>query len=664
MVDNGPISFAERRRRLLEERARERGEETPQFQPPPQQFDPVLIPDVLGERSPEDAELDRVIDGIGIVEAYNKWCGKSTPNATGKTEGIKVSCPKPEHPDKDPSAWLNTDKNTWYCGGCEEGGDAYDIAAFSFGYPVPGYKDGQLFHKLREQMAESFGWNFKKVPGGKVMWKDGEESPVGEDMSDSPQDAALDTAGTVEVTASPGPSSVPATESQSTEPDKSDISSSDASVSHLYADDALEELVIYPTIDWRNILPGDTFLHEYMEACTVDDSPEEYHFWHGLIALAHAVGRNVTLDDHRPVYGNLMVCLLGATGTGKSRSRNWLDHVVAAALPYNEDGTQTTGTKIMAVPASGEYLVRAFSYEGRDPSNIKQSLGYKSVNGIVDFDELSALLTRANRQGSTLKPTIMGFADARDQVKIGSLTHGDYIAESPFCSITASTQPKAIRTLLNRTDTGSGFLNRWVFAGGPSKDREVIGGSHSSTVVNLDKAIEELKKVRAYGGFQRSITLEPDALKMLTRFYKEMVFPLQTKDESDLLKRLDLLFKKLILLFTINLKRDTVPADVVVMAIQLWEYVVECYGILNDNIGVTHSQEIAQEIMRHIKRHMDKTGRGASTRDIARYTARKNYSPEQIKKALEVMVALDWVELDKPKTAMGRPTVRYKAVGE
>jgi hypothetical protein len=333
-------------------------------------------------------------------------------------------------------------------------------------------------------------------------------------------------------------------------------------------------------------------------------------------------------------------------------------------MPYQEDGTSTTGCKIMAVPASGEYLVKAFSYEGRDPSSPKTSLGYQPVNGIVDFDELSSLLTRANRQGSTLKPTIMGFADARDEVKIGSLTHGDYIASKPFCSITASTQPKAIRTLLNRTDTGSGFLNRWVFAGGPPKEREVIGGSHSSTSVNLDEAIAKLKIVRGWGATTRSITLEPDALELLTRFYKDMVFPLQRKDESDLLKRLDLLFKKLILLFAINSRKNTVSSDEVVIAINLWEYVLECYGILNDNIGVTHSQEIAQEILRHIKRHWDKTGRGCSARDINRYTARKNYSPEQIKKALDVMVALDWIELDKPKTQVGRPTIRYKAVGE
>lgn len=653
MVDE-PISFAERRRQLAEKRAREEGRELPpEFQPPPQTFDPSLIPDVSsGDRSEEDLELDRILNNIGIIEAYNKWCGKSTPNPGNKRDGIKVSCPNPGHPDKDPSAWLNIDKGAWYCGGCEEGGDAYDIAALSFGYPVPGYKDGQLFHKLREQMAESFGYTIKKVPGGKLIYKDEEEASTAGNQSDR-------TAGSSSEEASGSSGQV-----------DREAGGEGAPVAQLYADedenDIENQLVVYPEINWRDILPGDTFLHAYMEACSVDDSPEEYHFWHGLLALGHAVGRKVTLSDHRPVYGNLLVCLLGATGTGKSRSRGWLDTVIRSVLPYSETGQETTGTKIVSVPSSGEYLVSAFSYEGRDPANSKISLGYQPVNGIVDFDELSALLSRANRQGSTLKPTIMGFADAKNEVSIGSLTRGDFVAHDPFCSITASTQPKAIRNLLHRTDTASGFLNRWVFAGGSPKEREVLGGVHSTTSVDLEPAIAQLKLVRGYGGITRSIGLDGEALKLLTEFYRKKVYPLQNKDDSDLLKRLDLLFKKLVLLFTVNARQDVASKSEVQLAINLFEYIVECYGILNENIGVTQAQEVASEIMRHINRHFKKTGRGASARDIARYTARRNYSPEQIKKALDVMVALNYIELEKKKPGghIGRPTVRYVAVGE
>lgn len=650
MVDDGPIDFKAKRQQFLEQKARENGEALP----PPETQQPewdssLLLPNLHSDdNSEERQELDNIIERIDAVTAYNKWIHKS--HATGKKkDGNMISCPFPEHPDKNPSAFINTETNTWYCKGCERGGDVYDLAAIGLGYPVPGYKDGALFHKLRKDMAEAFGWRFKSVPGGEIIWKD-EPAPTPQPVEQS----------TPIVTPPPGDPGLKVTETPEPESDEDDDN-----VSHMWAEDEEDEVVAYPKINWQNIVPEDTFLHEYMKACSNDDSPEEYHFWHGLLALGSVVGRNVTLDDHRAVYANLMVCLLGATGTGKSRSRGWLDTVLKAASPYHEDGSATSGTKLIAVPGSGEYLVKAFSYEGKDPGNGKSSLGYQPVNGIVDFDEMSALLARAKREGSTLKSTVMALADARDTVSVGSLTRGDYVASKPYCSITASTQPKAIRALVTRTDTGSGFLNRWIFAGGMSKETEVLGGSHTSTSIDLTVAIERLKNVRGWGAMERSITLEPDAYKTYVAYFRQHLEPAKIKDQTDLLKRIDLVSKKLMLILTINERRTTVRKATVIAVMSLMEYIVECFGILNSNIGLTVMQDVMNDIQRVMISHQKKTGRGASPRDIARYLHRKNYSLEQIKKSLDVMTSLDLIELaPKPHGVTGRPTIRYQVVGE
>lgn len=663
-MSGAPIDFRAKRQQLLAERARESGEsiETPQ----PEWATSLQLPDLGSQdQSEDDKELDRIIDGIDCITAYNKWIHKSHA-VGGKKDGNMVSCPNPDHPDKNPSAWINTDNNTWFCASCDEGGDAYDLAAIHFGYPKPGYKSGQLFHKLRQEMAESFGWRFKKVPGGEIIYKEAPEQPSPPPVVQPPGatpisgDSILGSEPGLKV--SPPPDQASQQGSGNTEEGTEEEFSEN--VSEMWADDDIEEIVVYPVIKWQQLIPEDTFLHEYIRSCSGDDSPEEYHFWHGLLALGSVVGRKVTLDDHRPVYANLMVCLLGATGAGKSRSRGWLDACLKAASPYHEDGTGTTGTKIIAVPGSGEYLVKTFSYEGKDPGNGKSSLGYQPVNGIVDFDEMSALLARTNREGSTLKSTIMALADARDTVSVGSLTRGDYIASQPYCSITASTQPKAIRTLVTRTDTGSGFLNRWVFAGGMSKETEALGGSHSDTVIDLAKAIELLKNVRGWGALERSLTLEPDAYETYVTYFANILDPAKKNDDTDLLKRIDLVSKKLMLLLTINKKRNTVDKQTVLAMMDIIAYVVDCFGILNNNIGLTVMQDVSNDIQRVVSNHQEKTGRGASPRDISRYLARKNYSLEQIKKALDVMTGLDLVEL-VPKTQgshLGRPTIRYQVV--
>lgn len=590
-----------------------------------------MLPDLGGpDLTDADKALDHVVDNIDIIDAYNKWCGKMRPEPNGKREGIKISCPDPAHPDKDPSAWINLDKQTWFCGGCQVGGDAHDIAAFAFGLPVPGYKEGETFHKLREDMAEAFGFRTKKVAGSKIAWVEEPSRPA----------------------ASPSVT------------EEEEIPEENVLQLIKDADDGTDDLVVYPSINWQRIVPPNTFLFEYMKACTNDDAPEEYHFWHGLMALGLVCGRKVTLDDTPPVYANLLLCILGSTGSGKSRSRRYLVKVLEDAAPFAEDGVSTRGVLQVPVPSSGEYLVGQFSYEGKDPTNNKRSIGYQPVTGIVDFDEMASLIARARRQGSTLQTTIMNFADANETVKIGGLQRGEFIAKEPFCSITASTQPKALRTLLSRVDASSGFINRWVFAGGKKKKTEAIGGSRSGISVDLTVATQLLKEVRGWGGVERSIGWEDDAAEEYTKYFHDKVEPWKVKDQSDMLQRIDLLAKKLMLLMTINIKKDNIPLHVVKAMKPLIDYVIECYGIISDNIGVTVMQEVMLDLQAAISKHsVKKDGQAASIRDIRRQLGRKNYTYEQIDKALKVMTSLDLIELQPAKEGkVGRPTPKWKVV--
>lgn len=619
------LSFSERRRRLLEQRGKAPSQKEERV------FAPEDVPDATGDWEVDDA-LEAAIASIGVADAYTKWINKSPVNIrAGQVEGIKVSCPNPNHPDKDPSAWLNTDNNTWFCGGCQEGGDHYDLAAIHYGYPRPGYKEGENFHKIRTQMAEDFGYVVKKVAGGQVVYKQEEASSLEETPENPPE---------------------------------TDSTEGLASVTELHPSDEDDELIAYPSIDWRSFVPEETFLREYLEACSNDDSPEEYHFWHGLLALGHAAGRNVSLDDHKPVWGNLLLCLLGASGAGKSRSRGWLDHVLYSVFPFSPTGHDPSGVKLIPVPGSGEYLVKSFEFIQQDPVNPK-NFWYESVNGIVDFDEMAALMARANRQGSTLKSIIMGMYDGKQEVTIGSLTHKVIKAERPYCSITATTQPKNVRTLLNRADASSGFLNRWVFAGGPEKRREAIGGKRSRIGVDLKPAIVQMKDVKSWTAREKLIEWDDDAADLLSEFFHDMIYPAQKQDPSDLLKRMDLLFKKLCLLFAINQKRMTVDVESVRACIKLSDYLINCYGLLEENIGVTVQQEIVSDVLRAVRNVFVRQSKGASIRDIQRGLARRNYGPDQLKKALETMVALDMIELEKSKPgAIGRPTIRYRTVGE
>lgn len=595
-------------------------------------FDPDLVPDAASGKSEQDQEMDALISRIGIIEAYQRWCGKSQVNIRGnQTESIMVSCPKPDHPDKDPSAWLNTDKNTWFCGGCQEGGDQYDIAAYNFGFPVPQYKSGATFHELRRKMAESLGYSFITAPGlaHPVLVAPDSTAPV-------PSDPVTD-------------------EANQDSSEDSEVASV-TSITESWDD----EEIVFPTLDWERLVEPNTFLDAYMKATRIDDVPEEYHFWNAMLAIGFAVGRDVTLYDRVPVFGNLFICLLGNTGDGKSRSFSHLRKLLNSALPHKWDNPASKGVHVVGTPASAEVLIHNFSKPMLDPTNPKVIVGYAPVRGLIEFNELSALASRANRQGNALKPALMEFYDMPPSISTSSMATGKKQADFPFGSVFTTTQPKALKELTRKQDADSGFLNRWIFASGKPKKRVAIGGVQ----IDILTAVKPLQDIQGWAGFNKTITWEVEAAALFTKFFHEQLHPKQQSDDSGLLTRMDLTFKKLILLFTVNSKLDSVPVEMVEKVISMYNYLVGSYAIPAAQVGNSVQIEIQEDILRIIKNFKEKFGKGPTIRDLGLRIKSKKYQPEQVHKMLKILCEMGEIQaVATSHGKAGRPSVRYENVG-
>jgi hypothetical protein len=608
---------------LAERRAKEAEQKAEEIK-----FDEDLIPDPVFEKTEIDIEMDRVIDQIGLVDAYNRWCGKMRPVVRGEQrEGIKISCPIPGHLDKNPSAWLNLDKQTWYCGGCQEGGDKYDIAAWHFGFSVPGYKDGADFHRLREDMAKDFGFVITRLAGG-----------------------------TVSITA-------PVIEPE--EPDygpRPDAPSADVVL--LRDDPDEDEPIDVPSLDWRKICPEETFLDRYMRATVIDDVPEEYHFIHGLIALGFALGRDAALFDSVPVYGNLFVCTLGRSGTGKSKARRHLDNLLQAALPHDRSAPISRGVLRVNAPGSAESLINSFMNPEEDPTNPKRIIGYKPVRGLIDFNELSALVGRTNRQGSVIKPTLMQFYDMENIVSTHSMTTGLKIAEKPFASALTTSQPRALRGLIDAADDASGFLNRWLFIPGKEKRRYSVGG----VTVDVAPAVKPLQEIQTWAvttfGPGEYVEWSTGALKLFDEFFHNVLEPERKRARNDLLVRIDLTLKKFILLFAANRFERVVSEQSVADALFCYQYLKAAYGIPEAQIGNTLNNEMSEAVLEKCKQITEKTGKGATLREIDRGLAKRKYDKKKLADMIDTLVKLDLIEVVTTKTGqVGRPTKRFKYVG-
>lgn len=608
-------------------KARERGLSV--TQPPAPSFAPEDIPESEAyEPTPEEAELDRVIGGIDIIDAYRRWCGKSEPKDTGRTEGIKVSCPNPSHPDTDPSAWINTEKQVYFCGGCQEGGDKFDIAAWHFGMGVPGYKQPGQFPELKRKMASEFGFTVSRTPGGQT-YVVGPDSP---ESADSPTESSELVSG------------------ESDEPPKL------AQVIQLPPPP--DEPSDMPSVPWREIVPTDTFLHRWLTSCQVSDLPEEYYFWLGLQTLGFAAGTEVVLADRPPVKGNLYVCLYGPSGLGKSKSIGLMRTLLRDAMPYGD--APSRGTKIVPQPGSPEAMIDSFSEPMFDPTDPGKMTGLAPVRGLVRFDELATLIGRSQRAGSTFKQVLMEFYDAYDK-EISHHTRGSgvVVAYDPLCQVVTSTQPEVIRDLLTQQDADAGFVNRWVFAAGPNKPLHSYGGED----IDISDASASLRTVVAWvANHAGALSLSVDARLLWDQFFNDALVPVKTASDLPILSRVDLTLKKLMLLYAINEHRTEVSVDIVERVIPLYDYLRKIYLMLAGQIGIGASEACRADLIKVVREHEAKTNLAPTNREISRYMP-KRHPKELVLKMINTLVQLGELEESVSKPDRGRPTVRYRYIG-
>lgn len=633
------------------------------------EHDADLVPDLPFERSDADLEMDRVIESIDILDAYRRWCGKMTPKVRGgQREGIQISCPIPGHEDTHPSAWINLDKQLWHCGACDQGGDKHVIAAYHFGYTVPEYKEGKNFVELREKMAEDYGFRTLVHPGGVVAYLEERSDQVDNDSEESdPLDHIPETPGQEERDGAPSSGnkavqdegsvrsldervggSLPSTSSAAVTP----ISSAPSAP----VEESVEEYDRFPSLNWKPIVPTDTFLDSYMSLTTTDDSPEEFHFFNALVAISFAIGRDVRLFDQPFIYGNLFTCLLGTTGSGKSKSQRYLMDVLRDALPYDRKNPNTKGVRIIKDAASAEVLIDKFNHPVEDPTNPKKIAYNAPVRGLIEYNELSGLTNRSIRTGSALTPTLLSFADTVPIVSTTSRTHGDSEAVDPFACATTTVQPGAITTLLNKVDAANGFLNRWTFVPGTSKPSFGI----NRHTVDITLASPLLSDIFGWAGSfaaDEYIDWQPEAEKTFIDFLHGKIEPDHKKKRNDLSKRVDLLLKKITLLLVANKMHRVVELEDVEHALGMYEYFDETYDILAGILGGSYSFEMELAIMTLLQKYPE----GLTLSQIDRSFRRRKYTSEELERKLKAMSSMGKIEsVQLNKGRVGRPSIKYR----
>lgn len=614
--------------RLAEKRAAEAAAKQQEQQDLTQweEFIPDIELDSPGLSKAEIA-LDEFMRLIPITEAYQRWGGKSTVSASKRE--VKARCPNPEHEDKEPTFVMNTDKNVFNCFKCG-GGDIYDIAAWHKGFPVPGYKDPAYFRDLKASIAADYGMQIdRSLAGTETLYK-------AEIQPEVPETAP--------------PSQIANEPSQH----GTSVLYTPQGAGHVEDSVDLSPPRSHEAIDWRAILPQNTFMRAYMESVTTDTCPEEYHFWLGLLGLGMAVGRNVTLAERSPVKPNLYVCVTGPSGTGKSRAKGNILKLLRDNIPYKKDDYAAQGGRILSDASSGEIVVRYLQHDILDV-NGKPTGQHAPVRLLLETEELADIITKSGRLGNSLKGVMSRLYDGHETIESNSMANA-LSAIMPFGSAVTSTQNKAIRDLLSKKDDNSGFLNRWIFATGVPKPPLHI----DRTTLDLTRAGGLIRLIHGDAENPYSVNWDNSADEMWKEAFEKEVVPRKSSVDTSILERLDLTMKKIFLLLAINKRQKLVTVETVKEGMTIFPYLLESYGIIEHQLAATEIGDDQDFVLRTIER-LTTQGKSATANSI--YKAAKHRIPDvgTVRKMLENFCAMGVVmEIPKPSSAAGgRPTKVY-----
>jgi hypothetical protein len=226
-----------------------------------------------------------------------------------------------------------------------------------------------------------------------------------------------------------------------------------------------------------------------------------------------------------------------------------------------------------------------------------------------------------------------------------------------FFQLLTTTQPESMSRIMSRHDSTSGFLNRINFAYGNPKYRPPIPDPNAESA-DIDACVPLFQGIKAWAGVVggRKIGWTGPAAAKFTWIVDGEIKMLRMQEDSYLLQRADLMFKKLCLLMAINERMTVVTEEHVEMAKSILDWMVLGYGETKDNVVPTNIIAEAMQILQEVLE--TDPGNWYSLRDVKRCRRRLDAIGKEDPKAIHE--ALRFLESQGEIQVMSTPSGRGK----
>lgn len=574
---------------------------------------------------------------LGIIAAVRMFGKKQDRIRDTTTEGVKVRCPYNDHNDSNPSAWVNTEKNTWYCGVCTVGGDVIDFyAARKHGLRPADFHRSTRFSEVVKEMGSEMG--LAVVRKGRSFVIEDEEAPLPSPLPDAPVGDVAPPARSVPTEADsplPPPADVPVSEPvvppspEAAEPITVTVDDAlrgitlDRDLLEDYSDDDDEEdeddVLGIPQVEWRDlpINPG-SFLGEWMTYAETYYRwvPPEYFLFAGIQALGLATGHNVTSFTGAKLTGSTLVALIGSSASGKSTAVNELKNMLRRVPGVKFEKDFGTGVKMIPSPASSEALVSSIFTDIEDLGHVVP--GTRREVGVTAWlyeDEFATFMERARRRGGgTLKTRVIGLHDFTKSTTEPemvmdeyALTSGSRSLHDTYFAAMFTTQTDAVRGLMERTDLISGFLNRIIPVMGARRERRTVAGAVATPLSPPhDTAYKYLWDNCRKGN--RHIPFTEEAL-LLVDSHPFLHHVERLSDVDSLYSRVQHMTVRLAMLLAVNNNEREVGPEYVSAVCDLFStYLMACFRKLRSSVIATDMDDAASRIHAFVRNFYKKKG--------------------------------------------------------
>jgi hypothetical protein len=374
----------------------------------------------------------------------------------------------------------------------------------------------------------------------------------------------------------------------------------------------------------------------------------------GAVMLGNCVGRSVHVrvegDAH---YLNLDVTLVGDSakgrkGTSEARSR----------APFRMvDETWASG-RIVEGLSSGEGLI----YQVRDP--IEKLQPVKEGGRVIDYQtviedpgiddkrllvvesELASTLRVMMREGNTLSPVIRRAWDGHDLQVLTK--HSPARATAPHISIIGHITADELRRYLDRTESGNGFANRFLFVCVRRSKLLPKGGG----TIDLTEIATRLRAVVTHAGQLGELHFDGAADALWCDQYEQLsagrpglLGAVTARAEAQVLR--------LSCLFAVADGASAIGVAHLHAALEVWRY---CFDSARYVFGVALGDPVADSILTALRLAGDT---GVTRTDLSVQVFGRHRSSAELGRALDMLGRAGLARLKMDQDTGGRPAERW-----